>query len=80
MEKLHARLQRIGLANSPDDCAAQLAVIADAMMEVAQEMSWVAQYGEDVDPEMRDALARHADEMSGAARLAESWANAIMAD
>lgn len=73
------RLRRSGLANSPDDCAEQLAAIADAMMAVASGMSWVAQYAEDVTPEMRSALSAHAAEMDGAARMAEEWSNAIVA-
>ena len=70
---------RLGLANRPCDCAQQLALLADAMAATAQGMSWVAQYAEDLDPEMRDLLSQHAKEMDGAARLAESWANAIVA-
>ena len=48
------------------------------MAATAQGMSWVAQYAEDVDSKMRAFLSQHAEEMDGAARLAESWANAIV--
>jgi hypothetical protein len=73
------RLRRSGLANSPTDCAEQLAAVADAMMAVASGMSWVAQYGDDVEPEMRAALSAHAAELDGASRMAQKWANAIVA-
>jgi hypothetical protein len=73
------RLRTLGLANTPSDCAEQLAACSICMARAAQDMSWVAQYGEGTDQEMRDALARHARELDGAARLAESWANAIVA-
>ena len=66
------------LANSPDDCADQLALLADTIMSVASGMSWVAQYADDVEPEMRAELSAHAAELEGAARLARNWANAIV--
>mgnify|MGYP001348583413 CR=1 FL=1 len=73
------RRGRLGLAMRPSDCAEQLALLADAMAETARGMSWVSQYADDVDAEMRSALSAHAEQMDGAARMAESWANAIQA-
>lgn len=69
----------VGLANTPDDCADQLALTADIMAATARGMGWVAQYCEVCDPERRALLASHAEELAGAATLAESWANAIVA-
>jgi len=72
------KLRRSGLANSPGDCAEQLAIVADAMAATAQGMSWVAQHADDIDPDMRGCLQKHAEELDGAARMAESWASAIV--
>ena len=69
---------RLGLANRPCDCAQQLALLADAMAATAQGMSWVAQYAENVEPDMRKALQLHALELASAAGVAEGWANAIV--
>ena len=73
------RFKSTGLANHPDDCAAQLAMVSDAMLVTASGMSWVAQYAKGLDQDMRAELMEHARELVGAAKLAKSWADAIVA-
>jgi hypothetical protein len=68
-----------GLANTPSDCAEQLADLSYQMAHVARGMAWVARYAEDVDPQMRESLWSHGLELEGAAKQSADWANAIVA-
>ena len=68
-----------GLANTPSDCAEQLAALSDQMAHVAQGMAWVVQYAEDVRPYIRESLWAHALALEDAAKHAEAFANEIVA-